>query len=125
MQTESGRSLDEIARILKRPDERAARPDEPARGARSFGRVEPGRKGAEPDARSEGLPKGLVIAGEIAIVAGMIAVGVFGPAYYTCHRMKDEGLFFYGTTVRSCVWDRVGEKAASAEGFVRDLVGKR
>ncbi len=122
MQREARRSLAETARIPTRPDAHA---DLSGRTVRSFGRVEPGRTGAEPAARAEGLPKGLLIAGEMAIVAGVIAAGVFGPAYYTCNRMKDEGLFFYGTTVRSCVWDRVGEKASSAEGFVRGLAGKR
>ena len=129
MTVDAKRSLEEFARSLKWSDALDARTEPLAaadhRVARSFGQAEPGRNAGEVVAKPEGLPRGLVIVMEICVALGIIAAVVLGPAYYTCQRMKDGGLFFYGTTIRSCMWDRVGETAANAESFVRGLTAGR
>lgn len=129
MTRDARRSLEEFTRSLPRPNDEAPRSDLLAAGAgrsvaRSFGRADGGAK-AEPKTKPEGLPKGLVFGLEGMAVVAVIAAVVLGPAYYTCQRMKDEGLFYYGTTIRSCMRERVVEKTASAETFLRGLTAAR
>lgn len=129
MTRDARRSLEDFTRSLRPPgdedtssDRFAVAAGQPA--ARSFGRLS-GGVNAEPQAKPEGLPKGLVYGLEAMAVLALIALVVLGPAFYTCQRMKDEGLFFYGTTIRSCMRDRVSERSASAETYLRNLTGVR
>lgn len=128
MTRDARRSLEELTRSLKRPEDEAqadlavAAAGRPM--ARSFGMANAGTK-AEPPARPEGLPKGLVLGLEAAAVLAVVAAVVLGPAFYTCQHMKNEGLFYYGTTVRSCMRERVVERTASVESFLRGLTGAR
>jgi hypothetical protein len=126
MTRDARRSLEEFTRSLQRPDEgrEALAGTGASPVARSFGRAETSTK-AKAKAKPEGLPKGLVIGLEAAAVLVVIAGVVLGPAFYTCQRMRDEGLFYYGTTVRSCMRERVIERTSSAEGFLRSLTGAR
>lgn len=56
--------------------------------------------------------------------AGLIAliVGVYyGPPYVTCRQMKERGMFYYGTTISTCMKERMEERNATLDALARKL----
>lgn len=69
--------------------------------------------------RTEPWSTGALIATDLLVVATLLVALVYGPPYYKCSQMKRDGMFYYGTTVRSCVRDNVSARYDKAEDFVR------
>ena len=70
----------------------------------------------------ESWPRGLVFVLELLALACLLAAIVYGPAYYSCSQMKQRGMFYYGTTVGTCVRDRVSAQHDQLDAFVRQTV---
>lgn len=72
-----------------------------------------------------GVPAAAVAVAQVAGFAVLLVAAVYGVPYYECSQMKKQGLFYAGTTVRSCVRDKVSARYDAAETFlqraVRDL----
>lgn len=66
----------------------------------------------------ETWPRWLVLGVEIGAVLTILVAAVYGPPLYTCRQMRDQGLLYYGTSVDSCVRERVSARYEAAEDYV-------
>lgn len=64
-------------------------------------------------------PPGLVAVAKLAAALTLMIAVVYGPPYYTCRQMKAAGMFYSGTTVRSCVRDGVSDRYEAVETFLQ------
>lgn len=54
----------------------------------------------------------------LAVMAGIY----WGPPYMTCRHMKERGLFYYGTTISSCVQERIDSRSNPFEAITKHIL---
>ena len=68
------------------------------------------------------------ISGRLAFALKALAMVAFvgaihwGPSYYSCRQMKDRGMFYYGTTISSCMGEKIDARNAYFETLGRKLI---
>lgn len=58
----------------------------------------------------------------LVLLAGAL---VYGPPYHTCKRMKEHGMLYYGTTVQTCLREKVSSKYQAADAFLEGVLARR
>jgi hypothetical protein len=72
--------------------------------------------------RDELFPRWMVLGAEVAAVLMLLAAAIYGPPLHACRQMSEQGQFFYGTTVGSCVRERVSTRYEAVEAYVQRVV---
>ena len=75
-----------------------------------------------PDVKRRNMPGALAFALKALATIAFIGAINWGPSYYSCRQMKDRGMFYYGTTISSCMSEKMDARNAYFETLGRKLI---
>ena len=75
-----------------------------------------------PETKQKVVPKHFVFLAKIAAFCAIVAGIYWGPPYLTCRELKDRGLFYYGTTVSSCMKERIEQRSNPFEAIGKHIL---
>ena len=75
-----------------------------------------------PDVKPRNMPGALAFALKALATIAFIGAISWGPSYYSCRQMKERGMFYYGTTISSCMSEKIEARNAYFETLGRKLI---
>lgn len=81
-----------------------------------------GERDRLPDQKVRLLPGPLALAAKVVGVLALGAAYYYGPSYVACRQMKERGMFYYGTTIETCMRERMAERVDPLGALARKLI---
>lgn len=72
-----------------------------------------------PETKQRLVPRPLAVLAKFAALGAVMAGIYWGPPYLTCRELKERGMFYYGTSVSSCMQERIAARTNPFEAITK------